>query len=66
MAVPKKKVSKARKHTRFSANSVVSAPSLVECPHCHTLKESHKVCPECGYYKGREVVAKKDDEKSKK
>ena len=55
MAVPKKKVSKARRDTRRSANSKATAPTLVECAHCHELKESHKVCPKCGYYNGRQV-----------
>ncbi len=32
MAVPKHKVSKARRNTRHSANSVAVAPTLVECP----------------------------------
>ena len=55
MAVPKGKQSKQRTNTRY-ANFKASAPTLVECPHCHKLKESHKVCKNCGYYDGREVV----------
>lgn len=35
MAVPKNKVSKARRNTRNSANFKVAAPTLVECPQCH-------------------------------
>jgi large subunit ribosomal protein L32 len=27
------------------------------CPHCHAPKLPHRVCPSCGYYNGREVVA---------
>ena len=27
----------------------MGAPTLVECPECHTLKAPHKACPECGY-----------------
>lgn len=60
MAVPKRKTSKARKHSR-SANWKLSAPNLIECSHCHELVESHKVCPNCGYYKGQEVIAKKQE-----
>ncbi len=59
MAVPKGKTSKQRKHTR-SANWKISAPSLVECGHCHELKENHKVCLNCGYYDGQQVVVKKE------
>ncbi|MBE5746373.1 MAG: 50S ribosomal protein L32, partial [Clostridiales bacterium] len=34
MAVPKIKVSKARRNSR-KANWKVSTPSVVKCPHCH-------------------------------
>lgn len=61
MALPKKKVSKARSSKRFSANSSATAPTLVECSHCHEKKQAHKVCPKCGYYDGKEVVAKKEE-----
>jgi large subunit ribosomal protein L32 len=36
----------------------IAKPSLSECPQCHTFKLPHHVCPECGYYKGKEVVSK--------
>ncbi len=57
MAVPKRKVSKTRRDKR-KANWKLTAPNLVRCPQCHTLKEQHKVCKECGYYNGKEVVEK--------
>ena len=60
MAVPKGKISRARKHSR-SANWKISAPHLVECPQCHELKQPHRVCDNCGYYDGKEVVSKKED-----
>ncbi len=56
MAVPKRKQSKQRTNTRW-ANFKAKASTLVECPHCHELKEAHKVCRKCGYYDGVEVVA---------
>lgn len=59
MAVPKSKVSKQRGNTRF-ANWKLSAPNLSECSQCHELIESHKVCPNCGYYNGKQVVFKKE------
>lgn len=34
----------------------MAVPKLVECPQCHELKLSHRVCPKCGFYKGREVL----------
>ncbi len=60
MAVPKCKVSKQRRNTRF-ANWKLSEMNLVECKQCHTLIEPHKVCPNCGYYKGQPVVLKKEE-----
>ena len=55
MAVPKEKVSKARRNSR-KANWKISTPSIMECPHCHEAVESHKVCRNCGYYNGKEVM----------
>ena len=60
MAVPKRKMSKARRDSR-RANWKLAAPGLVECPQCHELKRPHHVCPECCYYDGKEVV-KEDEE----
>lgn len=57
MAVPKHKTSKMRARTRFSNNSKLTAPTIVECPQCHELKAPHKVCPKCGYYDGKAVIA---------
>lgn len=58
MAVPKRKTAKSATRSRRAANMKTSAPGLVKCPQCSELKLSHILCPECGYYKGREVVAK--------
>ena len=56
MAVPKQKVSKARRDKR-RANWKLTAPVLTECPQCHKKKLPHRVCGECGYYKNKEVVS---------
>lgn len=58
MAVPKRKVSKARRDKRRSNVWKISAPSLVKCPQCGEFKTTHRVCKECGYYNGREVIKK--------
>ena len=57
MAVPKGKVSKSRGAKRFASNYKVKVPTLVECPQCHEMKQSHRVCKKCGYYDGVQVVA---------
>jgi large subunit ribosomal protein L32 len=38
--------------------------SYVECPKCHSPKLPHRVCPNCGNYKDKLVVAPKEKEKS--
>ncbi|MDD4839456.1 MAG: 50S ribosomal protein L32 [Clostridia bacterium] len=58
MAVPKSRISKMKKHSR-SANWKLSPVGLVECPQCHEMKRSHRVCPSCGYYNGVLVKAPK-------
>ena len=63
MAVPKRKTSKARRNSRF-ANWKLSVPVLVECAHCHELIASHKVCPSCGYYDGKQAVKPKEKEEN--
>ncbi|HIY09064.1 MAG TPA: 50S ribosomal protein L32 [Firmicutes bacterium] len=56
MAVPKRKLSSARKNKRRSNVWKLSAPSFSKCTQCGELKVPHRVCPNCGYYKGKEVV----------
>lgn len=56
MAVPKRRTSKARKNKRRS-HMRLSVPGMVECSNCNEMKLSHRVCKECGSYKGEEVVA---------
>lgn len=55
MALPKRKISKQRGRTRF-ANWKATAPNLSECPQCHELKASHRMCPSCGYYNKKQIV----------
>ncbi len=54
MAVPKGKVSKARRNSR-KANWKISTPSIVECSHCHEKMTPHRVCKKCGHYNGVQV-----------
>jgi large subunit ribosomal protein L32 len=32
------------------------APTYSACPHCRQPKLPHRICPNCGYYAGRQVV----------
>ena len=60
MAVPKNKVSKARRDKR-RANWKLTIPAIVECPQCHEYKMPHRVCKACGYYNGKEVIKVSND-----
>ncbi|MBQ9106835.1 MAG: 50S ribosomal protein L32 [Clostridia bacterium] len=56
MAVPKRRISKTRRDKRRSNVWKLEAPALVKCEKCGEYKRPHRVCPACGFYKGREVV----------
>ena len=55
MAVPKGKVSKARRNS-CRANWKLAMPGIVACPQCKTMKLAHRVCKKCGYYDGKQVI----------
>ncbi|MCD6435817.1 MAG: 50S ribosomal protein L32 [Clostridiales bacterium] len=57
MAVPKRKISKARRDKRRASNIKMTAPNYVECPQCHEPMIPHRVCPSCGYYNGEQVIS---------
>jgi len=56
MAVPKKKTSKAKARSRRSSNWTLSVPPRSTCPQCRQAKLPHVVCPNCGWYGGRQAV----------
>ena len=58
MAVPKRRVSKARRDKRRSNVWKIEAPALEKCSNCGELKRSHRLCPECGYYRGKLAIEK--------
>ncbi|ARU62402.1 LSU ribosomal protein L32P [Tumebacillus sp. BK434] len=55
MAVPQRRTSKTRKRMRRT-HFKISVPGMVECPQCHEMKLAHRICKNCGSYKGRTVV----------
>ena len=56
MAVPRSKTSKARTSRRQSINMRLAAPALVECNTCGNRVLLHRVCPKCGFYRGKQVI----------
>lgn len=66
MAVPKKKVSHSRKMKRRSSVWKLEHPTnLVKCPNCGEMNRAYRVCANCGFYKGVQVVAKAADTDNK-
>ena len=64
MAVPKQKQSHARTTTASRSAQGRAPPTYNACPQCHSPRLPHRVCPVCGNYKGREVIAPGADEPS--
>jgi large subunit ribosomal protein L32 len=61
MAVPKRRMSRSRQGSRRSHHHV--KPIQVQyCSRCNEPVLAHRVCPNCGYYQGREVVVKQESE----
>ena len=56
MAVPKRKVSKARRDKRRSSHWKLDLPNVSKCPKCGEPVLSHRACKACGTYRGRQVV----------
>ena len=56
MAVPKRRTSKSRKGARRAHDSL-AVPHLMNCSRCNAVIERHTICSECGYYRGKPVIA---------
>jgi large subunit ribosomal protein L32 len=59
VAVPKRRTSRSNRNKRRANHDKVTAPNLVPCPNCGEMAIPHRVCPSCGQYKGREIIAEK-------
>lgn len=63
--VPKKKTTKRVTKQRYGSfktkvlKKLTNQVNLVDCPDCGAKALSHTACPECGKYRGRQVVTKK-------
>lgn len=53
--LPKKRHTNARQGKRRSHHALRPA-GLVPCPQCRTPKRAHVACPNCGTYRGRQVL----------
>ncbi|MBP6930312.1 50S ribosomal protein L32 [Patescibacteria group bacterium] len=55
MAEPKKKSSKTRSGNR-RAHQALKKMSASKCANCGEQVIQHRVCPNCGFYKGKKII----------
>ncbi|MEC7809931.1 MAG: 50S ribosomal protein L32 [Actinomycetota bacterium] len=56
MAVPKKKTSKAKGRSRRASAWPIRQSARSVCPRCGSVKRPHRICSNCGWYAGRQVI----------
>ena len=52
--LPKQKQSRTRRDKRRT-HDALKVSNMVQCSNCGEMRLPHRACPDCGYYKGREV-----------
>ncbi len=60
---PKYRRSHSQKRMHREASYKFTPVTINECPRCHEPKLPHRVCLNCGYYNGMEIIALKEEEK---
>ncbi|MGK2931804.1 MAG: 50S ribosomal protein L32 [Solirubrobacterales bacterium] len=58
MAVPKKRTSRTRRDKRRATHKAAKV-RVNHCPKCHSPRLPHRICPNCGDYNGREIIAQR-------
>jgi large subunit ribosomal protein L32 len=53
--LPKRKVSRSRRNKR-RAHDALSLKHLLRCESCGEYHVAHRVCPNCGSYRGETVM----------
>jgi large subunit ribosomal protein L32 len=57
MPNPKTRHSKTRRDKRRT-HYKATEPTIAACSNCGSYKLTHRVCPECGYYRGMVAIEK--------
>ena len=65
MPVPKRKVSRSRRDKR-SANKGLKPKVFSHCINCKEPIAPHQACKQCGFYKGKQVIAGKANRTAKR
>lgn len=58
MAVPRNRVSNAHKRKRRSHHAKQPKQTQL-CNNCQAVTMPHRVCPGCGFYKGKQMLGNK-------
>lgn len=56
MPAPKRKVSKRNVRVRRAQDKMAVPHAIRSCPQCAEPMQMHRVCPSCGFYRGKEVI----------
>ncbi|MCH8027620.1 MAG: 50S ribosomal protein L32 [candidate division Zixibacteria bacterium] len=56
MPLPKRRHSRARGRKRRT-HWKITLPVPIDCAQCHHARLPHHICPNCGFYNGRQVIA---------
>jgi len=59
MAHPKRKISKQRRDKRRT-HIKATTQQLSKCSNCGTTVKYHRVCPDCGHYRGKLAIEPKE------
>jgi large subunit ribosomal protein L32 len=59
MPNPKRRHSSIRRDKRRT-HWKIDAPAVSTCSNCKQPKEPHRLCPNCGYYDGRQITLPKE------
>ena len=65
MVVPAKRLSYSRSRKRRFQKEILNPSKLVRCKNCNALTLPHRICIECGFYKGRKYIYKKSTKTEK-
>lgn len=60
MIAPKRRTSKSRRNKRRSHHAL-QVPARAVCPTCGEPKHPHRVCGNCGTYRGRTIIETDED-----
>lgn len=59
MPNPKRKFTRSRRDSRRAQAWKLELAGASKCAQCGAVRQPHRICPSCGFYNGKLVVAAK-------